>query len=79
MFNTATLTPENRTELKELMDSQFGKGYFKKWQAEYVGDRSQLVNACWYCSKGESQMNGERMKGCSKCAAIGIKIYYCSR
>ncbi|EKM56202.1 uncharacterized protein PHACADRAFT_257289 [Phanerochaete carnosa HHB-10118-sp] len=79
-LNTATITPENKKQLKALLDSQYGKGFFKKWRAENItSDRSQLVNACWYCKKGENQLNGERMKGCSKCAALGIKIYYCSR
>lgn len=80
MLNTATLAPDNKRQLKAAMDSQYGKGFFKKWMAENIpSDRSQLINSCWYCGKGENMLNGQRMKACSKCAALGVKIYYCSR
>lgn len=40
---------------------------------------SERINACWHCGKGEHTLDGQRMKACSRCAALGVKIYYCSR
>lgn len=71
------MSPNERREVKVVVDKHFGKGEFRRVLSDEKEARKDQVRSCWRCGKPEA--GDVKLRTCSQCNKAGLKVTYCSR